>query len=53
MLRDRLHIFLSLTLAAALGFSAGIPELDACAQNCINQAVANSTCSSLFVFLVP
>jgi hypothetical protein len=53
MFANRLHIFLSLALTSAIGVSAQTPKLDVCTLNCINQAVANSTCLSLFVVLLP
>jgi hypothetical protein len=52
MFANRLRVFLSLALAAAVGVSAQTPSLDACLLGCVTQAVANSTCSSLSVVLL-
>jgi hypothetical protein len=50
MFANRLHILLPLALAAAVGVSA--QNLDSCELGCINQGLANSTCSSLYVVLL-
>jgi len=46
MFANRLHIFLSFALVAALGVSAQVPNLDSCIVGCLTQAEANSTCTS-------
>lgn len=52
MFANRLLI-LSLALAAAVGVSGqSVPNLDACELSCINQGLANSTCSALYVVLL-
>lgn len=50
MFANRLHILLPLALAAAVGVSA--QNLDACMLGCINEGLANSTCTSLYVVLL-
>lgn len=52
MFANRLHILLPLALAAAVGVSAQTPNLDACELGCINQGLANSTCTTLYVLLL-
>jgi len=43
---NRLHIFLSFALVAAVGVFAQTPSLDKCLLDCVTQATANSTCTS-------